>query len=87
MKLKIDTSGKTIQVEEKVNLNELYGFLKKIFPNNEWKEFSIEAVPAIINWYNPIHIPFTYTIPCGSPTVTEPWIVCGTTTDLCITTN
>lgn len=57
MKLKIDTSAKTIQVEQMVKLVELIEFVKKIFPNNEWKDYSIEAVQYIDNWYNPIYIP------------------------------
>jgi hypothetical protein len=79
MKLKIDTNLKVIQVEQQCKLVELFDFVKKIFPENQWKEYSIEAVPVIHNWFNPIYVP--YTIPCYSPTLPLlpelPIITCG----------
>ena len=55
MKLQIDTKEKTISVLEKVNLNELYENLKKLLPQGEWKDFSLEVNAQII-WTNPIVI-------------------------------
>jgi len=55
MKIELDTTKKTIKVEEKVNLNELLKTIKKLLPNNEWKDFSLET-NTIINWSNPIVI-------------------------------
>ena len=54
MKLQIDTVGKAIKLEQSAKLTELFSLVKKIFPNNEWKEYSIEAVTIINNWSNPI---------------------------------
>lgn len=78
MKLKIDTELKVIQVEQQCKLVELFDFVKKIFPDNEWKKYSIEAVPVIVSWYNPISVPFTYT--------DQFTITCDTGT-YCLTTN
>ena len=55
MKLQIDTELKTITIEEKVNLGDLLDKLKKLFPNEEYKEYSFE-VKVIQNWLNPIVI-------------------------------
>lgn len=67
MKIQLDTTNKTIKVEEKVNLKELLDAVKKLFPNNEWKEYSLET-NTVINWSsNPIIIR-DYTYP------TYPWI-------------
>lgn len=63
MKIKIDTENKTIQLEQSAKLTELFALIKKLFPNDEWKQYSIEAVTYIYNWNDPITIPFTYTLP------------------------
>jgi len=47
MKIQIDTTEKVIRVEEKVNLGTLYNYLRKFFPNNEWKKYSIDAHTTI----------------------------------------
>ena len=57
MKIQIDTELKIIQVEQQCKLVELFDFVKKIFPDNKWKEYSIEAIPYIYNWNNPIYVP------------------------------
>ena len=75
MKLQLDTTNKTIKVEGLVNLNELFEALKKLLPQGEWKEFSLEANTTIV-WTNPITIqPWVYPyLPAypwwGSPIVT-----------------
>lgn len=38
MKLQIDTGAKSIKIEENVKFPKLIDTLKKLFPNNEWKE-------------------------------------------------
>jgi len=48
MKIQIDTTTKVIRVEEQVNLGALYTQLRKWFPNNEWKKFSIDAHTTIV---------------------------------------
>jgi len=56
MKLQIDTSRKTIKIEEDVKLIKLFSLLKKLFPNGEWKEFILETNTIIEHWQNPIII-------------------------------
>lgn len=60
MKLQIDTTSKTVRVEQCVKISDLIKTLKKLLPK-EWDQYSLEAVTTIYNWYNPI--PFTYTQP------------------------
>lgn len=57
MKIKIDTSTKIIQLEQSAKLTELFSLVKKLFPNDEWKQYSLEAVTIINNWNTPIYIP------------------------------
>ena len=67
MKLQLDTTNKTIKVEGSVNLNELFEALKKLLPQGEWKEFTLEA-NTTITWVNPITIQ-----PWGYPYNPYPW--------------
>ncbi len=53
MRIQLDTNQKTIKVEESVNLDEFMKAVKKLFPNNEWKEYRLET-NTIINWTYPI---------------------------------
>ena len=53
MRIQLDTNEKTIRVEESVNLDEFMKAVKKLFPNNEWKEYRLET-NTIINWTYPI---------------------------------
>lgn len=55
MKLQIDTNAKVIRIEEAVNFYELCQMVKKLFPNDMWKEFNIETT-VIQNWTSPIII-------------------------------
>lgn len=57
MKIQLDTTNKTIKVEDSVNINEFFEIIKKILPNNEWKEFKLET-STIINWSDPIVIKY-----------------------------
>lgn len=63
MKIQLDTTNKIIKVEESVNLNEFFEAVRKLFPDGEWKEFTIETNTTIV-WNNPITItpynPWTY---------------------------
>lgn len=56
MKLQIDTTYKTIKVEESVKLSKLVETLKRLFPNNEWKDFTLETNTTIEHWSSPIII-------------------------------
>ena len=69
MKIQLDTTKKTIKVEESVSLNEFFTKLKQILPQNEWKNFTLEST-AEIYWSNPIVIkeypprdPYPYVFP------------------------
>ena len=55
MKLQIDTDNKTIRIEETVNLGELFNKLDTLFPNLEWREYSIEST-VFNTWINPITV-------------------------------
>ena len=80
MKLQIDTTAKTIKIEESVNLGELIEKLKKILPNKQWKEYTIETT-HIHNWTAPIvienTIPFPFTYP-NKPYWEQPYTICST---------
>lgn len=69
MKLQLDTKEKIIRIEGTVNLGELFNQLDNLFPNLEWREYSLEPVQTIINWISPI----TYPISPDYPD-THPWI-------------
>ncbi len=49
MKLQLDTKNKTIKVEENVNIEEFYKVIKKMFPNDLWKKFTLET-NTVINY-------------------------------------
>ena len=67
MKLQIDTTAKTIKVEGAVNLKELMDAVKKFFPDEQWKDYSLEG--STVWTYIP---PYTWTDPATyhTPTVT-----------------
>jgi hypothetical protein len=76
MKLQLDTTNKTIKVEGSVNLNELFDALRKLLPQGEWKEFSLEANTTIV-WTNPITIqPWVYPYYPTYPWWNSPVITC-----------
>ncbi len=56
MKIQINTEEKIIKIEDKVNLTELWDLLNKMFPDGEWREFSLETNTTIIEWQQPIVI-------------------------------
>lgn len=76
MKLQLDLDNKIIRLDSQVNLSELFETLKKLLPQGEWKEFSVETNTTIV-WSNPIIYP--YTIPTY-PIQPWPWyqVSCGT---------
>lgn len=55
MKLQLDTTAKTIKIEESINLGELTKALEKLLPNGLWKEFKLET-NSIIEWRNSVII-------------------------------
>jgi hypothetical protein len=61
MKLQIDSKAKTIKLDEKVNLGELFKFLSKLMPKDsplgDWKTYTLDAGNVTINnWGQPVVI-------------------------------
>ena len=52
MKIQLDTSQKTITVEQDINMLELLQAVKKLLPN-DWKEFTLQTHTTINNWNSP----------------------------------
>jgi hypothetical protein len=71
MKLQIDTTNKTIKLEESIKLDTLFNTLNEMFPNNGWREFELltnvtvqwNSIPIVIQpsypyrypWYQPYY--------------------------------
>lgn len=55
MKMILDLGKKEITIEEQVNIGKLFDELKKLFPNEEWREFKINISVTHV-WSNPIII-------------------------------
>ena len=53
MKIQIDTTTKTIQIEESIKLEDFFKLLEELLPNNKWKEYTI--IPYKIEINNPIN--------------------------------
>ncbi|MDZ4210058.1 MAG: hypothetical protein U1C56_02665 [Candidatus Curtissbacteria bacterium] len=77
MKLQLDTTRKTIKIEENVKLSTLVDTLDKLLPNKEWKEFTLETNSIIKRWVNPIIYKEVYPI---RPWWESPWICYSGTT-------
>ncbi len=75
MKLQINTTEKTIKIEESVNLGELIEALKNMLP--DWKKYSLET-NATINWISPTYIDIKPWWWVSRPDY--PWITYGTGT-------
>ena len=78
MKIQIDTTNKTIKLDSKVELKELIETLDKLFPRQEWKEFTLESSVVFNNWNTPIIIENNnYPV-----TPNYPWYSDGSTTGI-----
>ncbi len=55
MKIQLDTVNKTITLEERVSIGELFTLLNNFFPDGDWKNYTLE-VKVITNWINPLPI-------------------------------
>ena len=76
MNIQLDIENKTIKLEKDVVLSKLIETLDKLFPNGEWKEFTLETHTIIHHWSNPVVLPsvIPYPVP-PSPRPSWPW--CG----------
>ena len=72
MKIQLDTTNKTIKLEENVKLAEFIKFLKHILPN-QWEDFTLETHTTISYWHDPIVIK-----PYVDPWWQQPWYYCST---------
>lgn len=73
MKLQLDTTNKTIKIEERINLKELFEVLSKLLPNNEWKEFDLETSTTIIGWHDPVVVPYPIPVNPAQNPWSQPW--------------
>lgn len=53
MKIQLDTTNKTIKIEENILISKLINTLKGLLPNNEWKKYTLETHTVINNWGSP----------------------------------
>lgn len=51
MKLTIDTTAKTIEFNEEINIVDLVDTVKALFPSGVWKEFKLTPTASHANWY------------------------------------
>lgn len=56
MKIQLDTEKKTIKLESSVEMSKLIETLNKLFPNKEWKKFTLETNTTIEHWSSPLVI-------------------------------
>lgn len=61
MKVQIDTTSKTIKVQENTNFKKLYEMLKSLPENifGDWKQYDIETGTQIV-WYNNYYPYYTW---------------------------
>ena len=71
MKIQLDTTNKTIKLEDRVEFSELIKTLNKLLPKGEWKKFTLETHTVINNWASPVVFPL-YPI-YKSPPREIPW--------------
>lgn len=55
MKLELDTTNKTIKINEEVNLKEFIKVIDKLLPNKIWYDYTL-FTNVVINWSNPVTI-------------------------------
>lgn len=79
LKLQLDTTRKTIKIDENVKLTKLMSLLKKLLPNGEWMDFTLETNTTITQWYQPYY--FTWRQPI------YPWFSTPTYTNATIGSN
>jgi hypothetical protein len=53
MKLQLDTTNKTVKIENDIKISQLIKTLKAMLPN-DWKDFTLQTNTTIQHWTNPI---------------------------------
>lgn len=77
MKIQLDTTNKTIKIEENVLLSKLVDTLDSLLPNKEWKKYTLETNTTINHWHEPYVIRERYREPFWP---SSPWITYMSTT-------
>lgn len=78
MKLQIDTEKKTIKLENDILLEKLISGLNKMFPNKEWKKFTLETNTTITHFPSQTIIK-QYPVYPSRPFWEYPWITYDST--------
>jgi len=93
MKLQLDTTNKTVKIENDIKVSQLIKTLKSLLPD-DWKDFTLQTNVTINNWSSPIYIerhtyPYYYPWYCnasglntGSNITTADYSVSNTTCEL-----
>lgn len=53
LKLQLDTTKKTIKIDEDVKLTKLMSVVKRLLPNGEWMDFTLQTNTVIEHWTQP----------------------------------
>jgi hypothetical protein len=72
MKIQLDTTNKTIRLEESVNLGEFIAIIKQLLPNGDYMQYTLDTSP-IVNWQSPLIVkeyPIKPYYPTGVPWIT-----------------
>lgn len=72
MRFQLDTGRKTIKVEEEVKLSKFFSIIKRILPNGEWQDFTLQTNTVIEHWSSPIVLKEYYPVP-SRPWWQAPW--------------
>jgi len=72
MKIQLDTTNKTIKLDEDVLLSKLVETLNKLLPNKEWHKFTLQTNTVFEHWTSPIYIE-KYIKPYEPYNTWQPW--------------
>ena len=73
MKIQLDTTNKTIRVENDINIGEFHKAIMGLLPGSKWKEFTLQTNSAML-WNDPFVVYPSVPVFSLPP---YPWIVCG----------
>ena len=71
MKLQLDTTNKTISIEEQVTFGDLLDTLEELLPNGRWSEYKLITTKTIDWSLYPIYTPQVYPTDNGCPWITS----------------
>ena len=67
MKIQLDTEKRTIEIEEVVNLGDLFDTLDRLFPEKGWREYELKIKASFSPASNPFRIIGTQPLPPYCP--------------------